>query len=114
MKRLAPLLLGLSALLLCATTALGIPQGRVQGGYDEATSQLEAGFKILLRERVFSEDECYPSPAEAASQLRQEMGIEVVIAPNLDSVQGFELVNVIANQTTCERLVLASRAGAKA
>jgi hypothetical protein len=114
MKRVAAPLLGLCALLLCATAAPGTPQGRVQGGYDEATSQLEAGFKILLRERVFSEDECYQPPEEVTALLRTEMGIEVVIAPSLDSVQGFELVNVIADQTNCERLVLASRAGAKA
>jgi hypothetical protein len=114
MKRLAAPLLGLAALLLCATAALGTPQGRVQGGYDESTSQLEAGFKILLRERVFSEDECYPPPSEVGALLREEMDIEVVIAPSLDSVQGFELVNVISDQTDCERLVLASRAGPKA
>jgi LPXTG-motif cell wall-anchored protein len=109
----APLLLGLFALLIGATAALGTPLGRVQGGYDEATGQLEAGFKLLLRERVFSEDECYPPPEEAAAALRREMDIEVVIAPSLDSVEGVDLVNVIADQTSCDRLVLAMRAGAK-
>jgi hypothetical protein len=113
MKRVAPLLLGLCALLLSAPAALGTPQGLVQGGYDEATMQLEAGFKILATERVFSEDECYPPPEEVAEVLRREMDIEVVIAPSLDSVQGFDLVNVIADQTKCDRLVLANRAGAK-
>jgi hypothetical protein len=114
MKRVAPPLLGLCALLLSATAALGTPQGLVQGGYDDATRQLEAGFKILATERVFSEDECYPPPEEVAAVLRREMDIEVVIAPSLDSVQGFDLVNVIADQTNCDRLVLATRAGAKA
>jgi hypothetical protein len=113
-RKFVPALLVSVGVLCCAAPAFGTPQGLVQGGYDEATGQLEAGFKILLRERVFSEDECYPPPGEVAAQLRQEMGIEVVIAPSLDSVQGFELVNVIADQTNCERLVLASRAGAKA
>jgi LPXTG-motif cell wall-anchored protein len=114
MKRLAALLLGLFALLLGATAALGTPLGRVQGGYDEATGELEAGFKLLLRERVFSEDECYPPPEESAAALRREMDIEVVIAPSLDSVEGLDLVNVIEDQTTCDRLVLAMRSGAKA
>jgi hypothetical protein len=113
MKRLTPILLGAFALLLGATTALGTPLGRVQGGYDEATGQLEAGFKLLLRERVFSEDECYPPPNVAATALRTEMGIEVVIAPSLDSVEGSDLVNVIADETNCDRLVLAMRAGTK-
>jgi LPXTG-motif cell wall-anchored protein len=114
MKRLTAIVLGLLALLLGASAALGVPLGRVQGGYDEATGQLEAGFKLLLRERVFSEDECYPPPEESAAALRREMGIEVVIAPDLDSVQSSDLVNVIADQTNCDRLVLAMRAGAKA
>jgi hypothetical protein len=113
MKRLTPILLGAFALLIGATAALGTPLGRVQGGYDEATGQLEAGFKLLLRERVFSEDECYPPPEAAAAALRREMDIEVVIAPSLDSVEGIDLVNVIADQTNCDRLVLAMRAGTK-
>ena len=41
------------------------------------------------------------------------MNVEVVVAPNLDSVQGSRLVNVMARETECNRLVLAIRAGAK-
>src|SRR5215210_7358664 len=86
MKRTLPLLLALSGLLLCAQPAVATPQGVVQGGYDEATRELEGGFKILNIHRVFS---------------------------NLDAVQGFGVVNVIADQTSCDRLVLANRAGLK-
>ena len=114
MKKLLPPLVALVGLLLSASPALGTPQGVVQGGYDEATGQLEAGFKILATERVFSEDECYPAPEEVAAVLRREMNIEVVVTQSLDSVQGFDLVNVIADETGCDRLVLATRAGAKA
>ncbi|HKH42453.1 MAG TPA: hypothetical protein VKA41_11440 [Solirubrobacterales bacterium] len=114
MKKLLPPLGALVGLLLSASPALGTPQGVVQGGYDEATGQLEAGFKILATERVFSEDECYPAPEEVAAVLRREMNIEVVVTQSLDSVQGFDLVNVIADETGCDRLVLATRAGAKA
>ena len=64
-------MLALSGLLFCAKPALATPQGVVQGGYDEATSQLEAGFKILATKRVFSEDECYPAPGEVAAILRR-------------------------------------------
>ena len=85
----------------------------VQGGYDEATSKLEGGFKIMATKRVFSEDECYPAPDEVATVLRREMGIEVVVTSSLDSVQGFDLINVIADETRCDRLVLAIRAGTK-
>jgi hypothetical protein len=104
-----PLILALAGLLVCARPALGV----LQGGYDEATRQLEAGFKIVATERIGSDDECYPAPAEIAALLRREMGIEVVVATSLDSVEGFDLVNVIREENECNRLVLAIRAGAK-
>jgi hypothetical protein len=102
-------MLALAGLLLCAEPALGL----LQGGYDEATRELEAGFKIVATQRIASDDECYPGPDEVAAVLRQEMGIEVVVSESLDSVQGFNLVNVIREGTECNRLVLAIRAGAK-
>jgi hypothetical protein len=113
MKRFLPLPLALAGILLCAEPAAATPQGVVQGGYDEATSQLESGFKILATERVFSEDECYPGPNEVAAELREKLDVEVVVTPSLDAVQGTNLVNVIADETNCDRLVLATRAGAK-
>jgi hypothetical protein len=113
MKRTLPTLLALTGLLICAKPALATPQGVVQGGYDEATQTLEGGFKILAIKRVFSKDECYPGPNDVATALRQDLNREVVVAPNLDSVQGENLVNVIADQTGCDRLVLALRAGPK-
>jgi hypothetical protein len=112
-KKLLPLLLALAGLHLCAAQASATPQGVVQGGYDEATGKLEGGFKVMSIKRVFSEDECYPGPNEVATTLRQELHTEVVVAPNLDSVQGTNLINVIADQTNCDRLVLALRAGRK-
>ncbi len=101
--------LALAGLLLSAQAAFGV----LQGGYDEATRKLEEGFKIVATERIGSDTECYPAPEEIAALLRREMGIEVVLASNLDSVQGFDLVNVIREETECNRLVLAVRAGAK-
>lgn len=85
----------------------------ISGGYDEATRELEEGFKIVATERIGSDAECYPAPDEVAALLRREMGIEVVVTADLDSVQGFDLVNVIDEETECNRLVLAIRAGAK-
>jgi hypothetical protein len=101
-------MLALTGLLLCAEPVLG-----VQGGYDEATRKLEAGFKIVSTQRIASDNECYPAPDEIAAVLRQEMGIEVVVSESLDSVQGFDLVNVTRAENECNRLVLAIRAGAK-
>ena len=103
-------MLVLSGTLLCVQPA----QGQLrQGGYDEATRELEEGFKIVSLQRVFADDECYPAPDAVAEELRREMNVEVVVAPNLDSVQGSGLVNVMARETECNRLVLAIRAGAK-
>jgi hypothetical protein len=114
MRNTLPLLLGLAGLLFGATPAHATPQGLVQGGYDAATGKLEGGFKIMAIKRVFSEDECYPPANEVATILRQDLRTEVVVTSNLDSVQGVDLVNVIADETGCDRLVLALRSGPKA
>jgi hypothetical protein len=114
MKKVLPLLIALAGLLTCATAALATPQGLVQGGYDAATGKLEGGFKIMAIKRVFSADECYPAPNEVATILRRDLHTEVVVSPSLASVQGTDLINVIANQTGCDRLVLALRSGPKA
>jgi hypothetical protein len=111
MKRIAVLVAVLAAVLACAHPALG--QGLRQGGYDEATRELEAGFKVVSTQRVFSDNECYPGAEEIAAELRRKMGIDVVVTPSLDSVQGFGLVNVISGEIECNRLVFAIRGGAK-
>lgn len=113
MKRVPLILLAMVALLCCSEPALATPQGLVQGGYDEATAKLEGGFKIMAIKRVFSEDECYPGPNEVAATLRRDLHTEVVVTSSLDSVQGSDLINVIADETGCDRLVLAIRAGVK-
>jgi hypothetical protein len=110
MRRVLPLALVLLGIAVCAQGA----QAQIrQGGYDEATRKLEEGFKIVSTTRVFADDECYPDPEQVAAELREGMGLEVVIAPSLDSVQGFGLVNVVSGETECNRLVMAIRAGAK-
>ncbi|MGE5748128.1 MAG: hypothetical protein ACM33U_12835 [Solirubrobacterales bacterium] len=109
MKRVLPSILVLLGLLLYAQSADGV----LQGGYDEATRKLEEGFKIVATRRIASDDECYPSPDEVAAVLRRKMGIDVAVTPSLDSVEGFDLVNVIRAGTECNRLVLAIRSAAK-
>ena len=74
---------------------------------------MEQGFKIVASERIGSDTECYPAPEEIAAVLRREIGVEVVVTPTLESVQGFGLVNVVSEENECNRLVLAIRAGAK-
>jgi hypothetical protein len=110
MKKVLPLIPALIGLLLCAQAAA---QGPVQGGYDEATNKLEAGFKVVSTQRVFADDECYPAADEIAAELSQKTGTEVVVAPSLDSIESFDLVNVISDENECNRLVLAIRTGAK-
>jgi hypothetical protein len=109
MKKAAPLLLALIGLLAGSQSVMATPQGVVQGGYDESTAALEGGFKIMAIKRVFSEDECYPRPNEMATILTRDLHRDVVVSPTLNSVQGEDLINVIANQTNCDRLVLALR-----
>jgi MYXO-CTERM domain-containing protein len=112
MKRLLPFLIVLAAAGILTSSALAQDSLR-QGGYDVSTRKLEAGFKIVSTQRVFADNECYPGADEIAAELRKGMHIPVVVAPSLDSVQGFELVNVVSGETACNRLVLAIRAGAK-
>jgi hypothetical protein len=113
MNRVLPLVVAFGALVIGAHAAHGQFLQGLQGGYDDATQQLEAGFKIVASERIASDDECYPAPDEITAILRREMGIDVVVAPSLESVEGFNLVNVISEENECNRLVLAIRAGAK-
>ena len=93
--------------------APGAPGQLLQGGYDDATRELEEGFKIVASERIGSDTECYPAPEEIAAVLRREMGIDVVVTDSFDTVEGFGLVNVVSGENECNRLVLAIRAGAK-
>jgi hypothetical protein len=109
MNRLLTPILAALALLACPQLA----SAQFSGGYDDATTLLEEGFKIVATERIGSDDECYPPAEEIAALLRRAQEIEVVVATSLDSVQGFELVNVISGETECNRLVVAIRAGAK-
>src|SRR5262245_33384941 len=111
MRRLLPLI-ALAGALICAASAPAQDSLR-QGGYDVSTRKLEAGFKIVSIQRVFADNECYPSAEEIAAELRKGLNTEVVVTPSLDSVLGFELVNVVSGETACNRLVLAIRAGAK-
>jgi hypothetical protein len=113
MTRVLPLLAAVAALSIGAQSAHGQFLQGLQGGYDDATRLLEAGFKIVASERIGSDTECYPAPDEIAAILRREMGIEVVVASSLESVEGFDLVNVVRDENECNRLVLAIRAGAK-
>jgi hypothetical protein len=109
MNRVLPPILAVFGLLLCPQLATA----QFSGGYDDATRQLEQGFKVVSSVRIGADDECYPPPAEIAAVLRRELAFEVVVAPGLDSVEGFELVNVASAENECNRLVLAIRAGAK-
>jgi hypothetical protein len=106
-------LLSLVALIGLLLSGEAAAQGLRQGGYDEATRTLEAGFKTVATQRVFADNECYPGPDQIAAELRRGINTAVVISQSLESVQGFELVNVISGETDCNRLVLAIRAGAK-
>jgi hypothetical protein len=110
LNRILPPILALLGLLVCPQAAPGVPSS---GGYDESTRKLEEGFKIVATERIGSDDECYPAPDEIAALLSRAMGIEVVVAAGLSSVQGQDLVNVVADETACNRLVLATRSGPK-
>ena len=86
----------------------------LQGGYDAATRELEAGFKIVGQQRVFADDECYPDPEAIAAEAQEsDMGIEVVVSPRFASVQDLNVVNVVSGETECNRVVLAIRAGPK-
>jgi hypothetical protein len=62
---------------------------------------------------VFDDDECYPDPDEIAAELRERMGIDVVVVPRFADVQEHDLVHVISGETECNRVVLAIRSGPK-
>src|SRR5918996_4677674 len=104
MKRVALLILGLAGLLLCAAPALG---ARV-GGHNEPTRDLESAFKIVASKRIAADNECYPNPGKMAAILRRILEDDVVVVPDLASLQGGEdTINMIADEVECNRVFMA-------
>src|SRR3954470_478197 len=108
MKRLALLttLIALVAgLLVAAPRAFGIT-----AGFNIATKRLEAGYKIALFERRFSDDGCYPPPPELAQAIHKATKHRVGVAPNTNHLGHVNQVYVLRQGTNCDHLRMALRA----
>jgi hypothetical protein len=107
MKRSVLLISVISVLagLLAAPSAFGI-----KAGFNVATKRLEAGYKIALFERRFSEDGGYPAPPKLAAAIHESTNRKVGVAPNTKHLAHTNQVYVLRQGTTCEHLRMALRA----
>jgi hypothetical protein len=108
MKRIAlliTLVAVLVGLLAAAPSAFGIT-----AGFSIATKRLEAGYKIALFERRFSDDGCYPPPPELAQAIHKATKHRVGVAPNTKHLGHVNQVYVLRQGTNCDHLRMALRA----
>jgi hypothetical protein len=107
MRRTA-LLLVLAALLagLLVSSASAIKSG----GFSKPTTRLESAYKIALFERRFSDDGCYPPPAELAKAIHKATNHKTGVAPNTGHLGHLYQVYVLRQGTNCNQLRMALRA----
>jgi hypothetical protein len=106
--RRAVLLISLTALV---TTGLVTSASAFKsGGFSLPTKRLESAYKIALFERRFSDDGCYPPPAELARDIHQEVHRKVGVAPNTGHLAALNQVYVLKQGTNCNQLRMALRA----
>jgi hypothetical protein len=102
--------LAISLITLLAATALLAASAFGKGaGFNLPTKRLEAAYKIALRERRFSQDGCYPPPAQLAKAISKSTHRKVGVARGTGNLGHLNQVYVLSN-ATCDHLRMALRA----
>jgi hypothetical protein len=91
--------------LVLTASALGVAPG-----HNLATKRLEAAYKIALFERRFSEDGCYPPPADLARAIHKATHRKVGVAPNTRRLSNLNEVYVLRQGASCDKVGMALRA----
>ena len=107
MRRALPMVAILGAFLVCVASAFA-----VKAGYNGPTRKIEAAFKIAQYERAGDPDGCYPAPARLVAILRKKTNLRVGVTASFKTVHVPDVVYVIRQGATCDRLRLALRAKA--
>jgi hypothetical protein len=107
MRRALPTIAVLSAFLVLAESAYA-----VQAGYNGPTRKIEAAFKIAQYHRAGDPEGCYPAPNRMVAILRKETNLRVGATASFKTVNVPDVVYVIRQAATCDRLRLALRAKA--
>jgi hypothetical protein len=106
--RRAALLISLIALV--TTGLVASASAFKSGGFSLPTKRLESAYKIALFERRFSDDGCYPPPAELAKDIHQAVHRKVGVAPNTGHLGVLNQVYVLRQGTNCNQLRMGLRA----
>lgn len=106
MRRLLPPLILLIALL--ATSQADARRGGA--GHNPPTRKLEAAFKFALHARSVSKDGCYPSPARIGRLIAKQSNLRTAVARNPNGASRANVVYVLRNGTSCNKVGMALRA----
>lgn len=102
---LVSLALLLAGLLVLSASAFG-----ARAGFNVATKRLEAAYKIALFERRFSDDGCYPPPAELAKAISESTNRKVGVAHGPNRLGHVNQVYVLKQGASCGHVRMALRA----
>lgn len=108
MRRALPTIAIFGAFLVCAASAPA-----EKAGYNGPTRKLEAAFKIAQYHRAGDPEGCYPAPARLVAILRRKTNLRVGVANSFKSVHRPDIVYVIRQDASCDRLrmVVLAKAG---
>jgi hypothetical protein len=79
-------------------------------GHNLPTKRLEAAYKIALFERRFSDDGCYPPPAELAKAISESTGRQAGVARSPNRLARVNKVYILRQGASCEHVRMALRA----
>ena len=102
MRQVLPTIAIFGAFLLCSASAPA-----EKAGYNAPTRKLEAAFKIAQYHRAGDPEGCYPGPSRLVGILRRKTNLRVGVANNFKSVHRPDIVYVIKQGASCDRLRMA-------
>src|SRR3954454_896315 len=103
-------LISIALIALLSATLVTSASAFKSGGFSLPTKRLESAYKIALFERRFSDDGCYPPPAELAKAIHKTTNHKTGVAPNTGHLGHLNQVYVLRQGTNCNQLRMALRA----
>jgi hypothetical protein len=101
----------ITILLIAVLTVPATASARGGAGHNPATKKLEDAFKIALYVRSVSTDGCYPPAPRLAKLIGQtKRGLKVGVARTAESIHRRDVVFVLRQGSSCNKVMMALRA----